>query len=313
VTIRARFTAVLVAICSAAALCACSELKKPLAAPSPECPAGQIVGWGDSLTWGATKIDGQWEQVNPTWLQTVGTDLDVPTENFGVPSQGSAEIAVRQGGLKPMVTLTGNQIPAFRSAAIPLTAINPTDGWSEVDEGETMKMHGTLAGVAGTLQLLVNGAVDRFSFLPDAAPTSSAPVPPGSVFSSSDGDDYRDCMQIIWAGTNNSRHSEATTRDINSMVQWLTGPKKYLIIGMIPAINEDLRSDYGARFEDLRSWLIADGLRAAGITPTAEDAAAVAAGDVPPSLTVDGVHFTQAAYTAIGHHLSTVIKGMGGV
>jgi lysophospholipase L1-like esterase len=84
-----------------------------------------------------------------------------------------------------------------------------------------------------------------------------------------------------------------------------------LVVGTIPAIQDQLSAAYGPRFTDLRSWLIADGLAAAGVAPTPVDAAAVEAGGIPPSLQPDGVHFTQAAYTAIGHHLASVIAKLG--
>ncbi len=83
------------------------------------------MGWGDSLTYSLTKVDGVWRQAKPTWLDTIGEDLHVQTVNFGVPSQGSAEIAVRQGGLKPAVTLINNRIPSGSTAAVPVLAISP--------------------------------------------------------------------------------------------------------------------------------------------------------------------------------------------
>lgn len=87
-----------------------------------------------------------WRQADPTWLDTIGADLHLDTVNFGIPSQGSAEIAVQQGGLKPLVTLVGNQIPSGSAAAITVTANDPGGGWSQYPEAGTIALHDTLAG-----------------------------------------------------------------------------------------------------------------------------------------------------------------------
>lgn len=173
-----------------------------------------------------------------------------------------------------------------------------------------MEMHGTVAGTPGTLQHTVNSGVESFAFVPDLELDQILSVPANSVFTGDDGTSYRGCTQIIWAGTNNGGQKAAILRDIASMVDWVYPPKKYLIIGTVRSINDDLSTTYGSRFVDLRSWLISDGLEAADIQPTSDDATATSVGEIPPSLTVDGTHFTQPAYTAIGRHLAAVLKDM---
>lgn len=288
------------------ALSCCAAGGKPAAAHSA-CPPNQVVAWGDSLTYGLTRIDGVWQQAKPTMPETIGTDLGLPTKNFGLPSLGSAEIAVRQGGLRPQVTLSGGRIPAKSTAPIHVDAISPADGWSQYEHAGSLKMHGVLAGVPGTLEHTRNPGVDDFSFTPDAAVDAAVPIPLGSTFSGTDGGEYRGCFEVIWAGANNWAQPAAITRDIASMVSALSTPPRYLIIGYLPATSDALAKAYGSRFVDLRRWLASDGLAAAGVTPTAADTEAVAAGAVPPSLTVDGTHLTQAAYTATGHHLASLI------
>lgn len=305
-----RLVAFLTAFCMVSTQ-ACSTAGQTLAEGSSDlsaCPPEQVVAWGDSLTYSLTKVGGAWGQAKPTWPETVGDDLQQNALNFGVPSQGSAEIAVRQGGLRPAITLRGNEIPSGSTAAVQVTAISPSDGWTEYAKAGTMKMHGTLAGIPGTLQHTLNSGAESFTFVPDLGQESNVVVPAHSIFSGEDGAAYRGCTQIIWAGTNNGAQKSAILRDVASMVDWLYPPKKYLIIGTVRSIKDDLSMAYGSRFVDLRSWLVSDGLEAAGIQQTPGDAAAIAAGDIPPSLTVDGTHFTQPAYTAIGHYLASVLK-----
>jgi hypothetical protein len=87
-----------------------------------------------------------------------------------------------------------------------------------------------------------------------------------------------------------------------------TGTAKYkLVVGA----NDQLAYELGSRFIDIRRWLIDNGLAAVGITPTAEDNAAIAGDAVPPSLTTDGVHFTTAAQTAIGTYVHGELVALG--
>jgi hypothetical protein len=272
------------------------------------CAPKEVVGWGDSLTYSATENgDGKFVKSDPTWLDVVGDDLHIKTKNFGNPAEGSAEIAVRHGGLKPAVTLSGDQIPAGTTEPSIITAVTPSDGWSLVRHPSTLKMHGSLVGVSGTLQHRLGSGQEGFAFLPDTAPTEAIPVPPQSLFVGDQGNDYRDCIQTIWAGTNNAAQPSAIIRDIASITSTIPDPKRYLVIGTVASTGDELSATYGTRFVNLRDWLITDGLSAAGVAPTPEDAQAVAAGKVPPSLTVDGAHFTQAAYVAIGHYIASVL------
>jgi lysophospholipase L1-like esterase len=271
-----------------------------------------VAAFGDSLTYALTKNGETWGQASPTWLQTMAADLGGwCTLNGGEPSQGSAEIAVRQGGLRPQITLNGNHIPSSADA-VTITAVSPPDGWSLYSKAGTIQLHGTLAGVAGNLQHVVTLGTHTWSFLPDAAPSSPVSVPAGTEFIGDKALGDHDALQIIWAGTNNWAQPYAIKRDVAAMVDSLPHSARYLIIGTIPQVNNDLADTYGPRFVDLYLWLSANGMAAAGITsPTADDLSAVAAGSIPPSLTVDGAHFIQAAYNAIGHHLATVVAALG--
>jgi hypothetical protein len=274
--------------------------------------ANTVAAFGDSLTYALTKDGGRWAQASPTWLDTMAADLGGwCTFNGGVPSEGSAEIAVRQGGLRPRVTLSGNQITASGDE-VPITAVSPSDGWSLDSNAGVLPVHGTLAGVAGNLQHRPASDTHTWSFLPDAAPTSPVSVPMGTEFLGDRELGVEDALQVIWAGTNNAVQHDAIKRDIAAMVRSLAPSARYLVIGTIPGIKDDLAATYGPRFVDLRGWLSTHGLTAAGIrSPTADDLSAVAAGGIPPSLTVEAGHFTQAGYDAIGHHLATVVVGLG--
>lgn len=285
--------------------------------PRPVPVIADIACWGDSLTYSQTTGD---VQASPTWPQTLATTLGVAVYNGGQGAHGSAEVATRQGGLQPLVTLTGNQIPSGTTAAISLTAISPTTGWRTGNVASAgLNMHGSLAGVNGTLRHdLTNALANVFTFTPDAAPASTVSVPALTPFVGDEGTSMRNRVNIIWVGTNNTSQPTAIVRDITSMIANLpAGTTRYLVVSntqnSMTTLNTALQAAFGDNYADLRSYLISDGLADAGITPVSQDATDIANGNVPSSLKYDGTHFVQAAYNIIGAWFAQEITARGWV
>lgn len=275
----------------------------------PVFPSSDIACWGDSLTYSAAPGG----QASPTYPQTVATDLGVTVYNGGIGGNASADIATRQGGLRPLCTLTGNQIPSGSTTPIVLTAISPSTGWRT---GGDSYISGSLAGVAGELHNDISES--HFTFTPTVAPVSTVSVPAGTPFICDEGVSMRDRINVIWSGHNNAPSATAVTdipRDIASMVEWLTPyTKRYLVVSVTwelksrnDQLNAPLIAIYGDKYVDLNGYLITDGLTAAGLTPTADDLADIAAGEIPRQLRYDGTHFTQACTTVIGHYIADQI------
>lgn len=82
----------------------------------------------------------------------------------------------------------------------------------------------------------------------------------------------------------------------------------------IVEVNDAIETMVGAsRFIDLREWLIANGLAAAGLTATAEDTTDIANGIVPRQLrAVDGsVHHNDFGQTAVGVAVREKLQALG--
>lgn len=276
--------------------------------------SGYVVGVGDSLT------------AAGTWLSRVASLLSVTTANLGVAGQTTTEIAIRQGGTAPLLTVTGNQIPA--SGPVEVTAISPTSKYRDAG-GETtvpFTFDGTLAGVPGTLtqNSQLTPMTRTFTRTTDG---SAVACPAGTPFYASQGTPHRERVQVIWAGRNNISDPAIVTRDVAAMVANLaTYQKRYLVCSVtngqnepsgsagynsIAAINSALSAAYGSRYVDVRRYLIDHGLADAGITPTAGDTTAISEDRIPPSLHIDTIHFTTAGYNAVGNCIAAAITSKG--
>jgi len=273
-------------------------------------PYTKIAAFGDSMTNGY--LGG-----GPTYPIALASALGVEVQNFGIPSQTSHEIALRQGGLQITLTVTGNSIPATASVAV--TAYSPSDTWRS---GFTWSFAGTLAGIDGTL---TKASDNTWSFTRTAAGTAAA-CPPGTVFVPATEKPYDSWIQILWSGRNNV-NTAVVKADTDAMVANLTPQnKQFLILSVfngqnepsgsagynnVAAVNAALAAAYPNNYVDLRAWIINSGLAAAGITPTAADTTAISEDRIPPSLMVDNLHLTGTGYTIIGTYLASVIRAKG--
>lgn len=64
-------------------------------------------------------------------------------------------------------------------------------------------------------------------------------------------------------------------------------------------MEDSLQTAFGTQYINLRKHMIENGLREADIIGTREDYDSIAKGEVPPTLMVDGTHFTPEAYAII--------------
>ncbi|MDM7491457.1 hypothetical protein QT969_24550 [Rhodococcus sp. CSLK01-03] len=258
------------------------------------------------------------------WHELVSDWLGIPAYNPSIPDEAPADIATRQGGLAPAVTVTGDRIPATTDP-VTVTAITPSNGWitnapGNADRG---KFVGRLCGVAGTLAH--DQSTGAWTFTRTAAGTVAIPCPPGSVFRVDASKSHRGDIQTFWGGRNGSA---TLLRDTRSMRDYLTEPKWFLVLSIltggadtsgsaghtdITQRNAQLATEFGANYFDMRHYLIDNGLSDAGITPTAQDAPDIAADTVPSSLRDDNVHPNATGHWVIARKIAQLIVDKGWV
>ena len=279
----------------------------------PLLPEKSMAFWGDSQTASNTGI----------YPARVAAVTGIPAYNGGIAGQGSSDIAVRQGGLVPLVTVTGGSIPASGSVAV---TVAPDQGW-RVNGSGTFSFGGTLAGVPGLLAHdLVTGA---WTFTRNTSGNVTA-VPAGTPYLVTVGATHENKIQVIMAGRNNvsaPNSLEWTRRDIKSMTDFIKPyVRRYLVLSVlngksegrnsaawqsITAHNKWLSDTYGPLYYDLRRDFIDQPLSRAGITPTPADTTAMANDAPPPSIMADELHPTDAGYTVIGDLVAEQLTAKG--
>ena len=284
---------------------------------------------GDVLTQSLLGIgDSYMESPSFDWLGLVANFLGgIPYINLGKSGWSSSDIAVRQGGIDPLLTVTSNTIPA--SGSVTVTAVNPATSYRTNGSG-SISWSGVLCGVPGTLTH--NMDTTAWSF---ARTTSGNAVscPAGSPFHCTTADTYRDRITIYVCGRNNIADSPSklldAIRDLDLMIAHQTGtPKRYIILGVVPSSTEGnntaryveianfnayLAARHPNRFLDIATIIRNTGLAQVGLGPTAQDTIDIAAGLVPSSLKADTIHLNDNGKTALARLVARTITNLGWV
>lgn len=272
---------------------------------------------GDSITAAGQGGGIKWHELVSDWL-------GIPAFNPSVPGEAPADIAVRQGGLAPQITLTGNSIPATTDP-VTVTTIVPSTGFITDSPGNALRgaFVGRLCGVAGTLKH--DQSTGAWTFTRTAAGTVAINCPAGSTFRVDDSKTHRGDIQTFWGGRNGS---STLLRDTASMVAYLNAPKRFLVLSILTsgadvsgsagyisilARNAQLAAAYPDNYFDIRGYLIASGLSDAGITPTTQDNADIAADTVPTSLRDDSIHPNAIGHWVIARRIAKFIVDKGWV
>lgn len=253
---------------------------------------------GDSLTNGA---GGQ-----ITWREALAALVSPRNHtNIAIGGQTSPQIAARAGAYVTLLTLADNLIPASGPVAVTARTIGLL-----TSQGQ-QSIKGLLSGVYGTVK---RASDDSYTFTRD---TPGVPVPVGKklAFAPDIGTHGFDTW-MIFMGANNITRPDEIKRDIAAAVNAMkpidkrflvmtpvTGDSRY--VGNCEDVEDWASQTYGDRVLKIRefSFQFNDG--------SPGDLADVAAGIIPRSLRIDGIHFTTFFHGKIAELVAAELKRRG--
>lgn len=250
---------------------------------------------GDSLTNGA---GGQ-----ITWREALA-DLISPRNhtNIAIGGQTSPQISARAGAYVTLLTLADNLIPASGPVAVTARTIGLL-----TNQGQ-QSIKGLLSGIYGTVRRAND---DSYTFTRD---TPGVPVSVGKklAFAPDIGTHGFDTW-LIFMGANNITRPDEIKRDIAAAVNAMKPIDKRFLV-MTPVTGD---SRYVANCEDIEDWASQTyGDRVLKIREfsfqfndgSPGDLADVAAGIIPRSLRIDGIHFTTFFHGKIAELVAAELK-----
>lgn len=265
-----------------------------------------IVAWGDSMTAGA----GGGGVTYPSVVSSLSGRM---VHNRGVGGESTVTIAARASAVPMHASPVGGTIPASGSVEL---SIKPVEGTAAIPLLQGALTHWdrvTFAGVQGSITR--NSTTGAYSFTRKAA-GDVVDVPYPTAVVNDEGVARRGDIALIWIGQNGPSHARAMA-DVAAIIQEMTAHEKRFLVLSKPkstdAEDSEWHALYGRRFISPRKHLNEYGLQLAGISPTSQDQADIAAGIVPTSLRSDETHFNAAGYTVLGQYVHARLKEFGWV
>ncbi|QSZ53261.1 hypothetical protein RI444_15505 [Paenarthrobacter sp. AT5] len=262
-------------------------------------PVADWAHWGDSMT------DNAVTGAN-AWVTKLAALTGRNHFNGGWYQQTAAQISARQGGQPSIVTVAGNVTSGTGPTTVTSIVNKPVlpDGVRSVP--------GTLAGVRGILKEPTDGNVQ---FTPDIL--GVYPIQAKSVFTPTNGKNYRDRTVTIWSGRNDVTYTTPITlvlASIRAAIDYLSpNVKRVIVMEVVPAqwdnagqkaylaaLNAAIKAAFPEFWLDIATWLRTPAAAAAaGIAFTAEDNTDIENGLTPTSFRIDSTHINAAGCTAV--------------
>jgi hypothetical protein len=260
----------------------------------------------------------------------LATNTGLPVRAWTEGGQTSQRVASRQGGVRALLTLTGNAVPASGPVAVTSWTANPVMG--SIGDPRT----GFIGGVKGSLTYAVDAGQPTNEFAGTMTFTrigtgAAVPVSSATEFVSVEENDT-DGYGVLMCFTNDKDMTvpiHHTAANIAAMVERFESKvKRVVVIGSFPSSDTLVGSEKKADF-DARRNAVKDAVRAQwldpfldyfmtdkvftdmGLTMTADDIADRSNGLVPRQLRSDGIHLTTAAKARLSWYIATAFKARG--
>ncbi len=275
------------------------------AAEKPE----RIICWGDSLTYGQ---GGN----GVTYPSVLEEKLNLEVKNYGIQGETARQIGIRTGAFPMAVEVF--DVPA---ETIPVAV----SLWQWGEDPIMMRLGDCainpcyISGIEGTLSY---HAEDNKYYFTRTEPGDARTVAGGTEIETFASRDKRKSdIIVLFAGTNlpPDKNTVGELIDMEQQMLAYLETERYVVIGLtskslipdVEPINEALSYEFGEHFLDIRSYLLENGLKDAGIEPTQQDEQDIAAGEIPSSLRVDVVHGNEAFYRIIGEQVCLKLEELG--
>jgi lysophospholipase L1-like esterase len=294
-----------------------------------------LAFFGDSLTigTGGTRPFGEW----------VGDVFpERPVFNDGINGQIALSIAIRQGGVPLTLSVAGGKF----DGAKPVTVTKLTNEFLSTPlNADVYSRTGTLVGVPCTItrkflpdvgeHYTVEPLAQSGTEAPGETPLAETPVdieiPDDSVFELDDAVRLKTATQILWYGRNDIAEGKPETdvlAAIKSSVDYIAEPRRYLVLGILPAASENKGTDRYAKvtaFNDQLAMLYGKSYVAMtpptesemndiGFVPTADDMEDIEKGNFPRRMraanSTDQIHLNNLGYQIVANRVVKKIRDL---
>lgn len=276
--------------------------------------SSEINCFGDSLTYGAGAI-GTNMLTYPQELQNILYPRLV--NNQGIGGQTMEQIACRQGAKPIYITLTGNGFNGVNDVIISNIS---TQFLSTPSDSNVRYASGILNGVPCLITRTVVNSVETYVIR--GANSSVAQVPANSIFHPDSAYNAMQTIQILWWGRNNVPNLNGLETLLANGIANMTIPRRVLIIGVKPALNEIigsvnynacinmngiLKEQYPNNYIEITPPTAIE-MNQIMYSPNSQDNIDISNGIFPTGMHLDNTHLNGYGYKIIANRVAVKIK-----
>ena len=256
----------------------------------------EIILWGDSLT----SIGSGY-----------GEFFKYPgkiTSDFGVGGENTLQILGRIGA-SPYLVRDDFTIPNNTDDEVSILLKSAWNGNNVMPRAIYGLNECTINGIKGTIKVTSEGNTATFK---RSEPGEQFEVKAGTEVIPYYYNRVQTQFNVYWIGQNGGwdtpnelveQFNTIAINQSNGMFLFITPH-----LNTSDELEELMQKTFGLRYINMRKWCVLYGLKASGISPTEADNEAIAAGNCPPSLLGDGVHFVESAKKAQAEMIENRIK-----
>jgi len=278
--------------------------------------SNEINCFGDSLTEGsgattATGLSYPAQLTNILYPRLV--------QNLGLGGQTMEQIASRQGAKPIYITISGNTLSGASNTSI--TSISSQFLYYALTTAQYAS--GIVNGVPCLITRTVVSTVETYVIR--GYNSSTATIPPNSIFYPDSSFNALPTIQIFWWGRNNVPSLTGLDTLIDNAISIMPSPRRFLVIGVLPALNEIIGTTNYNAIVAMNATLAVNypnnyiastppttaEMSAIMYTPTTQDNIDIANGVFPTGMHNDNVHLNGYGYNIIANRVATLIKQYG--
>ncbi|WP_314439368.1 hypothetical protein [Massilia timonae] len=296
----------------------CEQVQRRISIVESYTPGSDLQPLYPTMTmmagWGSSSMEG------------IRSEISDMAASFGVGSyfdggrggEWSTDSCARMGSIPAVLKVSGGIIPA--SGPVAVTCTNTTLTLA------LLPYTGTINGVRGTLMPAAGGGHTFTRAVPGTAIQMEGEYP----MIPDKGMENRASVSLLWLGKNDLSSGVSAAEVIkrtDRSFEWLAPMiKRCLVIGQfvnggtpansavrqnIYAVNAQQKARYGQLFIDVHELVTSSSVwEAAGITPTQADLSEQAAGNKPPSLSIDPGHLNSAGNMVVRQAIEARMKAL---
>ncbi|MDA6068977.1 hypothetical protein NJT12_05010 [Flavobacterium sp. AC] len=272
----------------------------------------EIHCFGDSLTAGAGANQTDFYLSYPDHLKNSLYPRTIV--NHGIGGQTIEEIACRQGARPIYLTIENNTFLGTSNSLI----TDISNDFVQAPSTQDRYVTGIICGVPA----IITRTVGTTHYVIRGFGGSIRNILPNSIFYPDSAYNAKHSIQVLWLGRNNVPDFSILLQTINNAILYMEKPRRVLVIGVLPALNEPMGTSRYTAITAVNSTLkntypnnyiestppTTEEMSFIRYSPSEDDIIDINKGVFPGGMRTDSIHLNGFGYNIMANRVAKMIK-----